>query len=84
MHEPGYGERMMAQGKRTPFSSPQCLFAASVSTEDCDLCGATEGFGPSETLCCRSHTRIYWLPLTWLVIKQQLQHWGLFHIKRIH
>jgi len=47
MHEFGYGARMMAQGKHTHVSIPQCLSIALVSMKGYDLCGATEGFGPS-------------------------------------
>lgn len=44
---------------------------------NCALFCVVEGFDLSETLCCRSHTKIYLLPLEYLGTKLPLLHLGL-------
>lgn len=57
--------------------SPQFSVSVSASMADRDLSGATTGSGPSEALCCISHTRKCSLPSMSSVTEQSLQHQDL-------
>ena len=72
---------MLVPGTDTPSSSPPCPSFASASMADCALFYEAEGFALFETLCCRSHTRIYSLPSVILETRLLLQHPGLLKIK---
>ena len=80
----GHGGHSLLLDKHTLSSlSLLCWIVVSASMADYDLSCEAVDSGLFGILCCRSHTRICFLPLVSLVIKQSLLILGLIKILKV-